>query len=228
MELGDHIIKTIKSGDVKMRSRWYFVLRDILGTVAIVIILLIAVYVCSFIIFVLHQDGAWFVPVFGFGGWFALFNALPWVLIVLSCLFVVALAFLVMRYPFSYRWPVLYSFLGICFLIAAASFLFVQTSFSNTFFSSPMSEDLPLFGEYYPGVGVLSPNNVHRGQIEVLTPAGFIVEGFFGTTSTVFIASQTDMMFAGPFEPGDIVVVFGNRSATGTIQAVGIEKIGNQ
>jgi hypothetical protein len=226
MDLGDHIIKTIKTGDVKMRPKWYFLLRDILGATAIVIILLIAVYVGSFIIFVLHQDGTWFVPVFGFAGWFALFNALPWVLIVLSCLFVVALAFLVMRYPFSYKWPVVYSFLGIGFLIAAASFLFVQTSFSNTFFSSPIPEGLPFLGEYYPGVGVLSPNNVHRGEIEALTSSGFVVEGFFGTTSTVFIASQTDMMFAGPFEPGDVVVVFGNRSVTGTIQAVGIEKIG--
>lgn len=225
--LGDNIVRSIRSGEIKMRPRWYFVMRDTLGTMAIVIVLLIAVYLASFIIFVLHQDGAWFVPVFGFSGWYALFNALPWVLITLSGLFVVLLASLATRYQFGYKWPLLYSLLGIVFLILAVSFLFVQTTFSDVLFASSLSRQIPLLGEYYPGVGVLSPNNVHRGEIAQIMPGGFIVEGIFGGTSTIVIASETDMMPEGGLKIGDIVVIFGNRSMTGTIEAVGIEKLDN-
>lgn len=226
-KLEDQIMGAIKSGDIKMRPRWYFRLRNTLGATAIIIILLTAVYLGSFIIFVLHQDGTWFVPVFGILGWFALFNALPWVLITLSCLFVVALAFLVTRYPFSYQWPLLYSFLGIVFLIAATSFLFVQTSFSNILFTAPIPRGLPLLGEYYPGVGILSPNNVHRGTIEAITTSGFIVASLFGGTSTIVIASETDTAYTGTLGVGDVIVVFGDRSPTGTINAVGIERLTN-
>src|SRR5581483_4753552 len=99
-QFSEGIMKAIKQGDIKMRPQWYFTLRDILGVIAIVLVLLIAVYLASFIIFVLHQDGAWFVPVFGLAGWWALFNALPWTLISLSAVFIVLLAFLARQYSF--------------------------------------------------------------------------------------------------------------------------------
>jgi len=218
------LMEAIKSGKVKMRSRRYFLLRDTLAVTSIVIVLLIVVYFASFIIFVLHQSGAWFVPVFGLSGWFALFYALPWVLIALSGLFVIALAFLVKRYPFGYQWPLLYSVLGAFFLVAAVSFFFVQTSFSDALFDSLVPREL--LGEYYPGVGLLAPNDIHRGEVIAVTPYGFIMENLSGgETSTIIIASGTDLTFLGGLHVGDNIVIFGDRSATGTIQAVGIEKL---
>lgn len=223
--LGDEFMAAIKSGKVKMRPRWYFVLLDALAVIAIVIALLIVVYLASFIIFVLHQSGAWFVPVFGFAGWFALFYALPWVLIALSGLFVIGLAFFAKRYPFGYKWPLVYSVLGVFFLIVAVSFLFVQTSFSNALFNAPVPR--ALLGEYYPGVGILAPNDIHRGEIVAVTPYGFLLENLSGSeTSSVVIASETEITFPGLFQVGDNVVIVGDRSATGTIRAFGIEKIG--
>jgi len=218
------LMEAIKSGKVKMRPRRYFLLRDALAVTAIVIILLIVVYFASFIIFVLHQSGAWFVPVFGLSGWFALFYALPWVLIALSGLFVIALAFLAKRYQFGYQWPLLYSVLGAFFLIVAVSFFFVQTSFSDALFDSPVPR--MLLGEYYPGVGLLAPNDIHRGEVIAVTPYGFVMQNLSGgETSTIIIASGTDLTFLGGLHVGDNIVIFGDRSATGTIRAVGVEKV---
>ena len=224
----DKIFDAIKSGELKMRPRRYFIMRDVLGVVAIIIILLMAVYLASFIIFVLHQDGAWFVPVFGLSGWFALFNALPWLLILLSAIFVIFLAMLVKRYQFLYQWPMLYSLLGVIFLIAAVCFLFIQSSFYNQFFSSGVMEDVPFLGSYYPGFGTLGPNDVHRGVISsgTLTAAsGFILEDNGGGTSTIIIASSTIIPLGPAFEAGDTIVVFGDRSPTGTIYAAGVERL---
>lgn len=221
----ERVFEAIRSGKVTMRSRWYFVLRDIMAMIAIIIVLLIAVYFASFVIFVLHQNGAWFVPVFGFAGWFALFSALPWILIILSAIFVVVLAFLVKRYPFGYRWPLLYSFLGIIFLISAVCFVFVGTSFYNAVFNSTASRDFPFLGSYYPGIGVLEPNDIHRGTVTQVGMDEFSLQDTSGDGSEVFIGPETKLALGAVFNVGDAVVVFGNRTASGTILAVGVEKL---
>lgn len=221
----DRVLSAIKSREVKMRPRWYFILHDILATTAIVIVLLMAVYLASFIVFVLHQDGAWFVPVFGLAGWYSLFNALPWVLILVSALFIITLALLAQKYSPSYQWPLLYSLLAIFFLVATSSFLFVQTSFSSTLFDAPFFENVPFLHEYYPGVGIFSPNDIHRGAISATTTSGFTMVDFFGITSTVMVDDRTKFPFGDVFTIDDPVVVFGNRNRSGTIMAVGVEEL---
>lgn len=223
----NEIFEAIRSGEVKMHSRLYFILRDVLGIVAIVIVLLMAVYLASFIIFVLQGSGAWFVPVFGLAGWFALFMALPWMLILLSAIFVIILAVLVKRYQFAYRWPLLYSFLGIIFLIAATCFLFVQSSFSGEFFSSPIAQEVPFLGLYYPGFGKIESGDIHRGTIVLTGANGFVLRDNIGNLLNVHIVSSTNMMPGLAFRTGDQVVVFGDTSATGTIYAFGVEKVMN-
>ena len=221
----DKIFDAIKSGDVKMRPRWYFFLRDAMGVIAIIFVLLVVVYLASFIIFVLHQNGAWFVPVFGFSGWFALFNALPWMLILLSAIFVIMLAILVKRYQFAYQWPMLYSFLGVGFLIAAACFLFIQSSFYEPFFGSGIAENVPFLGLYYPGFGTLEPNNVHRGLVILTGKNGFVLQDNAGAISSIVVQSSTIVPMGTVFKVGNTMIVFGDRSPTGTIYAVGVETL---
>lgn len=225
-DFSKQVIKVIESGNVKMRPRWYFVMRDVLAGVATVILLLMAVYLASFIVFILHQDGAWFVPVFGLAGWYSLFNALPWVLILLTTGFVISLALFGRRYASSYQWPLLYSLLGIFFLVAAASFLFVQTSFSQALFDGPISRDFPFLNEYYPGFGILSPNDIHRGVVIATTTDGFLLEDAMDDrTSSVVLTMATTFPVQGAVKPRDAVVVFGERNASGTILAAGVETL---
>lgn len=224
--VSDRIMQRIKNREVKMRSRWYFVLRDVLGVTAIIILLLVAIYVASFVIFVLHQSGAWFVPVFGLSGWWSLFNALPWILISLTVVFTILLAILVKRFPFGYKWPLIYSLLAIGFLIAAASFLTIQTSLVQKYFMSSAARGVPLFGEYYPGIGVLSPNDVHRGQIVGILPDGFRLQDGLVTPLRVLVSTATVFSPSVGLHEGDRVVVFGlMNEASGTIRAVGVEKL---
>jgi len=227
--LGEQVLATIKEGNVKMRSRWYFRLRDILAVMAIVIILLMAVFLASFVIFVLHQDGAWFVPVFGLAGWYALFNALPWVLILLSLGFVVVLAILARRYQFGYQWPLLYSVFAVIFLVTAVCFVFVQTSLYGLFFASSVPQDIPFIGSYYPGIGVLGPENIHRGEIVIATADGFVLLDSSGRVLTVLVGPDTNIPFgASPqavFRPGELVVVFGDISGTSTVKAIGVQQL---
>jgi hypothetical protein len=225
--LGDKILANIKQGSVKMRSRWYFVARDALIGTAIVIVLLIAVYLGSFIIFVLHETGAWFVPVFGLSGWWSLFNALPWVLITLTVIFTVLLAYLARRYGLGHQWPIVYSLLAAGFLIAAASFIGIQTSIFQTYFTSTLARDVPLLGQYYPGIGILAPNDIHRGQIIQSLPGGFLLKDVSGLNYLWILVSSSTAFPGTAVKIGDSVVVVGAASATGTVRAVGIQKLEN-
>ncbi len=224
--LGERVMESIKSGKVKMRPRWYFILRDILGIFAIVIVLLIAVYLASFTIFVLRQSNAPLVSIFGLAGWYALFTSLPLVLIVLSAIFIIALAILGRRYPFGYQWPFLYSILGAIFLIVGVSFLFVQnTSYDQLLGIAPASPQISLLGTYYPGLGILQSDQIHQGEIISLTNNGFMLSDSSGHNAVVMITPSTTLPSVAILQAGAMVVVFGNASPTGTVLAVGVQKL---
>ena len=63
------VLDQIKDGSVKMRSRAYFVLRTVLYILGAVLVLLLAIFLESFILFSVQRTGAWFMPGFGFSGW---------------------------------------------------------------------------------------------------------------------------------------------------------------
>jgi hypothetical protein len=223
--VGEQVMESIASGKVRMRPRWYFILRDMLGIIAVVIVLLIGVYLASFAIFVLRQSNAAFVSLFGLAGWYALFTSLPLVLIILSAIFIIALAILGRRYPFGYQWPFLYSILAALFLIVGVSFLFVQsTTYDQLFSITPISPQIPFLGTYYPGLGILQSAQIHRGEIVSLTGNGFILDANDGQVNTIIVTPATKLPPTA-FQPGDMVVVFGNASPTGTVIAAGVQEL---
>lgn len=224
-DFGEQVIAAIKSGNVKMRPKWYFRLQNVLIAVAIVIIMLIAVFFASFVIFVLHERAGWLVPLFGLAGWYSLFNALPLVLVVLSLFFIGVLAFLMKKYPIGNQWPLLYSFLAMLFIVVAASFVFIQTSLYNELFGTAVPQDMPFFGAYYPGVGVLESDDIHRGEITAISGHGFTLRDALGKASPVLIGSASNIPAGITFKIGDMVVVFGDVSPTGTVVAAGVEEL---
>ena len=84
---------------------------------------------------------------------------------------------------------------------------------------------MPFLGEYYPGIGVLSPEDIHRGQIVTTLANGFVFQDASGKTLFVIVQPKTNLPFGAVFKDGDMVVVFGDESATGTIVAIGVEKV---
>lgn len=223
--IGDRIIAVIRSGKAKMRPRWYFILQSALITTAVVIVFIILVYIVSFSFFVLHQNGAWFVPVFGFAGWFAFLNSLPWILVLLSIVFILLLFLLIRRYHFGYHWPLVYSLLAILFVIIGGCLLVIQTSLYEQIFDPEVPQQFPLIGAYDPLMNI-SSDNIRRGKIIGITSDGFVLRDIYGRLLPIVVTPHTtNFPFGANFKMGDIVVVFGEWSASGTIQAVGVEKL---
>jgi hypothetical protein len=221
-ELRDQVLSAIKSGHVKMRPKWHFVLRAALFATGAILLFLVLLYLVSFIIFSLRQTGVWFVPLFGSRGWFVFFRLLPWLLVLLAIIFAGILELLVRHYSFAYRKPLLYSVVGIVVIVAIGGVL--TFPLHRAPFRSARENSLPFAGPLYRGFGLQRFNDVHRGTVTAISTDGFILEDVGGETSSVMITPRTHLPLGSDFETGDLVIVFGNQSGT-VVDAFGAQKI---
>lgn len=230
--ISDRVISAIKSGEVKMRPRWHFVLRAILLILGAVIAGLAIIYLVSLIIFTTRQTGAGFVPIFGPRGWFAFLRSLPWLLVALSLLFIGVLEILVRRYAFSYRRPILVSVGAILVIVSVGGLAVAHTVFHRQLLRYAEQHEIPIVGSWYRGIREQQFSDIHPGTIVATTTYGFEMQSRRGETFTVMIGPRTRLPFGADFNPGEMVVVFGDSdprdpgATTTAVQAFGIREIG--
>lgn len=220
----ESILATIKSGQLKMRPRWHFVLKTILAALGGVILVLTLLYLASFIIFALRQTGVLFVPAFGIEGWFAFFTHLPVVLIILLLIFIIILEILVRHYSFAYRRPLLYSVLGISILVFVGALAVANSSFHGGLSKYADNNKDTFVGRFYGDYGRQRFVDVHRGIITETIDNGFLMINKRDEVLTIVISRRTRLPFGADFSIGDIVVIFGHRDGN-AVQAFGIQEI---
>ena len=218
----DKVLEAIRKGRATMRPKWHFILDQILVVTGAAIAFLVLLFLASFIFSALRENGLWFAPLFGSRGWFSFLRSLPWVLIILSIVFVVALEILVRRYSFAYRKPLLYSLLAVLFIVIVAGAISIP--WHRGFFRAARENRLPPFvGRFYRNFGSMDVDDVHRGVVLSIFSGGFLMNEA-GVTTSVLFGPQTQSELIGAIEPGDRVIVFGDRGASG-IKAYGIKEV---
>ena len=223
-EIRNKVLEAIKSGRAKMKPKWHFVLRGILISILIVIAFLVLLSIWSFTFFSLRQTGIWFAPVFGSAGWFSLLRSTPWILIVLSVVFIIFLEILVRRYAFAYRRPLIYSILGLVLIVLAGG-VFMEP-WHRELFRFAKRDKLPIVGGLYRDFDMKRFDDIHRGEIIQIFDGGFLIRGSSDDeTSTILLTPMTHMPPGAPLlKVGDSVVVFGPEHG-GEIQALGIAEV---
>ena len=218
------VSEKIKSGDIKMKSRSYFVLRTILLIAIIVILALFVIYLISFIIFSLHTSGAWFLPGFGFRDIGILIGSLPWLLIVLSIVLILVLEIFAERLSFVHHRPVVYSLVFIVAAVLLVSFFIGITPFHSSLFESAYDQHLPIIGQFYRSYGSPRIHNVSNGVVTELTDNGFTIETPNGETLNVILNSKNLTALQSTIKVGDTIVVTGKENGS-VIQASTVHKI---
>ncbi len=222
------VMDAIHKGHVRMKPRWHFVLLSLLVALGSIIAILALIYVASLSVFLLRDSGVWFAPSFGLRGWFALFHALPYALLLLIILFVLILELLVRRYTFVYRKPLLVSVGGIIALIIVGGFAIAQTPFHRAMASFAHDNRLPppFNALYGPSMRIARPPDVYRGVIVATTSQGFTLSDPDGDVqSKVVITPRTRLPYGEDFSLGMTVLVVGDVVGTDTIQAFGVREI---
>jgi len=179
--LSQEVLAKIKERQVKPRSRLYFVCRNCLFAASVAFVFLSVSLLVSFIIFILRARGTLFLMEFGWPGIRVLLFSFPWFLVALVLLFVVLLEFLINRFGFAYRRPLIYSIFGVAVVVLSVGALVAATPLHTNAFKSAAESKLPVAGALYRSYGraplppnvfsgrVVEPNSGQEIQIETLT-----------------------------------------------------------
>src|SRR3989344_3888327 len=212
MNIKGRVLDAINEGRITMRPRWSFILRIMLAASGVVILLLALFYLASFVIFILHQTGAWFIPGFGARGLYIFLISLPWLVIILALVFVVILEVLVRHFAFAYRRPLLYSISGIVAAVFIGGFIVAATPLQPRLFRYAEEGRLPVAGRFYRQMGRAPMRHIHIGTIASTTDGNLWVEGPFGKVLEVELTPETRLPPGVVFAKGDKVLIFGERN----------------
>jgi hypothetical protein len=212
----DQVLAAIQSGDVEMRPKWKFVISTAFLIVGIVLVALSLLYLGSFIVFTLRQTGLWFLPGFGLQGLGIFFKSLPWVLVFLTLVFIFLLQVMIRRYSFIYGVPLMYSVLGIIFLVIAGGVSLGLSPLHQRLERG--GEGMPLYRQYDQ-----EPGDFTIGTITQKTGTGYFLQDPRQVIFMVIVTPQTQTPQS--LNTGDDAAVLGQRQGN-TITAVIIRKLG--
>ncbi len=220
----DKVLNKIKSGEVKMKPKMYFILKTVLIMIGFLAAGLFVLFLISFIGFHLRASGVWFLPGFGLRGFRTFFSYLPWLLILIAALSIIVMETLLKRFAFVWRKPIIYSLLVVILIAFLGGFLIDKTPFHQGLFLKAREGKLPLAGPIYRDFGMPRFQGVQRGVVEEITEKGFKIRTFDDQLLTVVLIGDTQFPPGKEIKQGDSVVVMGERGDD-TVQAFGVRKI---
>jgi len=223
----ERVLEKIKSNRIKMRPRFYFVLKTVLLAVGFFVAGALVLFLISFISFHLRASGVWYLPSFGFRGLGIYLRLMPWFLILAGLILILILEILAKRFSFVWRRPIIYSLLTIILIALIGGFIIERTPFHQGLFFQARQGKLPFAGPVYRSFGMPRFHDVQRGVVEEVIENGFKIRTFDYQLLTVVLAEETQFPFGKEIEKGDTVVVMGEREDD-TVRAFGVRKIDDQ
>lgn len=220
--------KEIEAGNVKMRPKYYFIAHTGLIFLVMVLIVLLSVYLASFSVFILRNNGAWFVPAFGAKGVVQFIASIPWALVLLLAASVAALEIIMRKHTLSYRKPLLISVGGALLIVCTVGVYVGYTSFHKQLLTRAEGPGLPVVGSMYKDLCSRRANNVHRGVVVSLQENGFCIHDGAGKLLAFIMSPATKFSETKEVEEGANVVVLSRRQKEHTVHAVGIRKMAHE
>ncbi len=230
--LKDQILQKIKSGEVHMKPKYYFVLRVVALAVTIFLTVILSIILVSYVLFSINVSGQFFLLGFGARGFYQFLMALPWFILVLDILLVVFLDWLLKSFRFGYNSPILILFVITLVSITALATLLNFTSFHRALMQRAERNGLPIAGGFYIGLrGSHGSHGMFRGEIVSIegTTTFYIKRNDFDRDMTsddtieVFTPDHMDV-YSTSLSPGDQVFIAGDKIPSG-IRAYGIHKL---
>lgn len=220
----ESVLEAIKAGQVHMKPRWHFVLQTGLFIVGVILVLIASLFIGSFFLFMLHQNGTWFTPAFGSEGVKELFSALTIGFVLAATLFIMLLQILIRHYSFAYGRPVLYTVIGVVVLVVGGSFLIQNSHVHESLLLEAREHKLPVAGIFYRQFAEPQNPRVTPGVVVEVYEKGFIMRDPHDKNVTVIITPVTKIAKGTDLEINDKVVVLGNRTDD-VIMAEGLREL---
>ena len=221
----DRVLASIEAKHVKAYSKAHFTLRVILLALLAAVILIVSVLLVNFALFTLRISGRAMLLNFGPQGILIFIRVFPWPLLAFDIALILILEWLLQRFKFGYRSPVLYSLIAI-FAIAISAGLIIDrgTRFNDLLLRDADDRRLPgAIGSIYRGARRPPlDSGICECQIEVIASTSVSATDLIARPTTTVIVILPEGFPAGSLAPGDVVFVAGQRVDSTTIQAFGI------
>jgi len=234
--ISERIVAAAKTGELKMRPKWHFVLRAALWLAGIVVITMVLLYLLSLFLFLARETGIWATPLFGWRGVLIFLVSIPWMLVLAVLFFVFVLEILVRRYSFAYRLPLLYSVIAALLVVIAGGIILARTPLHDMLSHCPPARELFSGGQpgelagppcgtgVYQDLGARRFNNIHNGVVSDFSGTNIVIVNRQREKLLILVDKKTRLPFGEDFSIGDVVVVVGDRQGN-QIAAFGISKI---
>jgi hypothetical protein len=152
INIKEEVLNKIKSGQINMRSKAYFLVKLGFLSILTVLITLVSIFLLSFVLFSSSLDGSLFLVRFGGTGLYNFILTLPWYLLIVDIFLLLLLDVLLKSFSFGYKSPILFLFAGTFIVITAISTLLNFTPFHQKIMNTvERNKNLP-FHNIYDGV----------------------------------------------------------------------------
>lgn len=227
-DLKDEVLNKIRTGDVHMKPKSYFALKIILLAFVAALVVIVAAWLVSFIIFSLNISERSTLLGFGWRGVRTFLWLFPWRLLLVEIVLIALLGTLIRYFRFSYQSPMLYSLLGGMILSGLLALVMNSGAVQEALLQQHRQSNLPLIGSMYERVERPErPDDqpeVIRGVIMGIEQNMMTVKNADEETALINVLLP-ESAFLGPvFMIGDEVFVAGDLVGD-TLQAYGIKKV---
>jgi hypothetical protein len=165
-DLKNKVLGKIHEKEVFMYPKIYFIARRVMITFISLISFLLLVFSLSFVYFSINTSGEEFLLGFGIHGILIFFKIFPWAIIIFTALLFFLLEWILHRFKFSYRMPIVIVFSYTLLVTIFASILFALTPVHITFLKKAEMNELPIIGRMYEAIhDSQATNGVIRGNI---------------------------------------------------------------
>ncbi len=227
-DLKDEVLNKIRTGDVHMKPKSYFALKIISLAFVAALIVIVAAWLVSFVIFSLNISERSALLGFGWRGIRTFLWLFPWRLFLVEVILIALLGILIRHFRFSYRSPMLYSLLGGMFLSGLLALVMNGGAVQEALLQQHQQDNLPLIGQMYERVERPErPDDrpeVIRGIIMSMEENTMIVKDADEENELINVLLPESAFLGPAFMIGDEVFVAGDLVGD-TLQAYGIKKV---
>lgn len=217
------ILDKIKSGKVTMSPLIFLRWHEIFWVLVVLILISLAAYLASFMLFVASTNRLWDLLFFGSLGIKEFMLFFPWLFMFVILLLAWLAERFAWKYSFAYHMPKLYVALASLFFTAIVSLAILNTPFHAKLYESAQNQNLPIAGPMYRFFGQYRPDNFYIGKISHIYSDKFLITLGDGSTVLVNVLVNT-RIYGRAIRLGDFVDIFVKENANG-LDAIYIKQI---
>lgn len=189
----ENILKKIKSGEVKMTSKQFFIMKMSTLFITSVFFLILAFYIFAYITFLFVDNGLLYMPVFTQAGLINFIIEIPWTLVFLGLLSIFLFSITSKTFYRIYRKPFLTFFFTILIIIMLSHVIFVETGTMKLLKQEAYEMHFQLVPEKFLQFRDSQTGTISVGRIMATTTNSVIILNHKNETVEIFIENPLDL-----------------------------------